>query len=131
MSARYSKTCSRGRAIVVETVNGSTPRILCGGSGCGGALIADAHRVTVGGAVHDPGRAGRLSLERPAQLAEDPAPGVHVDALADQRGTVAVAATFGPRRHLVDAPAQQRELQIRHVSRWVHGAEVRCTTVCS
>src|SRR5436190_19080267 len=90
MSARYSKTASRGRAMTTSTVIGSTgagvyaaPRVL------GGAAL---DRLAALGVVHDLGALGPPGMARTAQLADERGVAEAVDALADQRRAAAVVA---------------------------------------
>src|SRR3954453_14269666 len=85
MSARYSKTSSRGRSMVIESSMGSTaPAVLPAG---GHAAHPDGPLVL--GRAHELGRLWRLAAARAAELADDPL-AVEVDPLAHQRRAVAV-----------------------------------------
>src|SRR5438132_13558828 len=87
MSARYSKTSSRGLAIVTETVNGSMRRSRARAYLAGRRLrrrAGDAHRAAVLAPEHELGVDWLLAAERPAQLAAQPPVVVVVDALAHQ-----------------------------------------------
>src|SRR4051795_6308476 len=87
MSARYSKTSSRGRAIVISLTSGSTgPRSLRG------RAHPQPDGLPVLGAVHDLRALGGRAAARPAKLADDGAPLVEVDALAHERRAAAVRA---------------------------------------
>src|SRR5437868_14447582 len=127
MSARYSKTSSRGREIVVETVNGSTTEIVSAAAGAqppsalrrrdgrsGGATVEDPDGVPELRAVHEPGLERRLGVQHLAELAEHGVALVEEESLADQRRALAPSAALASRDALIDAAAQQRELQIGH-----------------
>jgi hypothetical protein len=83
-----------------------------------GAAVGDPHRVPELRAVNDVIGDWLASLQRPAELAEQRGGGtlIHVDAFADQRCAVAVAAPFLARGELIDAPAEQSELERRHIT---------------
>src|SRR3954452_8187575 len=107
MSGRQSKTSSRGRAIVISLLSGSTgPR----------SLRSRAHPQPDGLPVfrvaHDVRALGRRTAPRTAQLADDRARRVHVDALADERRAAAVGAVWAPRFAGPDALAQQLALEV-------------------
>src|SRR4030088_2866871 len=117
MSARYSNTCSRGIAIVVETVTASTRGSLCARrrtarghpNGIGARLrdrplIRNPDRVTELGPMHETRARGGLAPQPPAQLAQHPVGLVQVDALAHERGSVAAIAALATGRELPDAP---------------------------
>src|SRR6478672_7676879 len=107
-SARYSKTSSRGRAIVISTLTGSTARECTRGRSGGPA----PDRQPALGVVHDVRALGDVVAPRPAQLADERAAAVAVYALADQRGAPAVVAG-GPIGSLrADALAQELALEI-------------------
>src|SRR3954463_8371849 len=100
-SARYSKTSSRGRAIVISTLTGSTARECTRGRSGGPA--PDGQPAL--GMMHDVGALGQVVAPRPTQLADERAAAEAVDPLTDQRGAPAVVAggpIGGPR---ADAPA--------------------------
>src|SRR3954469_19618604 len=104
MSARYSKTSSRGRSITTCAVTGSIrPRI----------LGRDApHRDLVLGGAHDLLAARRLAPQWPAQLADQPL-AVQEHRLADQRRAMAVHAAAPSRGELAHARAHERDLARR------------------
>src|SRR5262249_55057702 len=116
MSARYSNTSSRGREIVVETVIGSTRGDSMWRRDSGGPAVGDPHRVTERRAVHDSPAQRLVDLERAAQLAEHDLALVEVALLADQRRPVAPPATLEVRHPIVDAPAQERQLEVSDYS---------------
>src|SRR3954462_4760268 len=104
MSARYSKTSSRGRSMVMSSSTGSTtPGVLPNGGG------SDANGPLVLRRAHELGPLGGSAAPRTAQLAHDRL-GVEVDALADQRGAMAVRTARPLLDEEPDAPAQQRPL---------------------
>src|SRR5437588_9667905 len=124
MSARYSNTSSRGREIVVETVNGSTRRILSvaprawiapPAAVLRGAPIADPHRVPELGPVHAHRSRRRIPLHRATKFAQHPPGVVDVDSFAHQRGTVALLASLSAGCALLDATSEESEFQIRNV----------------
>src|SRR5437588_12838388 len=158
MSARYSNTSSRGLAIVVETVIGSTAWILFSGwphaatrravhappglaaharpgtrahapgsttsSSC--ALICDPHRVAELRPVHELRIDRLLAVQRAAQLAERLTRAVRVHTLAHERRALAARAALAFGREIVHAAAQQRQLEVLHLSpRGVHGTWFR------
>src|SRR3954454_21201490 len=86
MSARYSKTSSGGRAIVISLARSTRRRSLRGGAhpqpdGLPALRVRDDVRSLGTGAA-----------ARAAQLADDRAARVEVHALADERGATAVRA---------------------------------------
>src|SRR3954451_15584569 len=88
MSARYSKTSSRGRSIVMVSSTGSTDP----------GVLPDAARTDPDGPLvlrraHQLGALGSSPAPRPAQLADDRLR-VEIDPLADQRRAVAVGAAW-------------------------------------
>src|ERR1700712_2380364 len=104
MSARYSKTSSRGRSIVMDSSMGSTdPAVLP-------LQAPDADRARVLRRAHELRGLRGLTATRPAQLADDPL-AVQVDALADQRRAVAMNAERALVRECSNTLAQQRELE--------------------
>ena len=111
MSARYSKTSSRGRAIVTRRSTGSTAR---------GVLPAAprqaARRRTVVpalGVAHELASAPARSRRSGRHSSQTSAPSlVAVDALADQRRAAAVRAARRPAASAPDALAQQLALEI-------------------
>src|SRR3954451_14513992 len=111
MSARYAKTSSRGRAIVIDAVTGCTaPEGYRAGASHGLALCggtrADAHRAVAAG-VHQLRSRRRLAAEVPAEVADDALARrglVDVHALADQRRPAAVHAPDAARGEGPDAP---------------------------
>src|SRR5215218_8389938 len=102
MSARYSKTSSRGRSMLIVSSRGSTAPGVLPASDANGALVL--------GRAHELGALRGLAAARAAELADDPL-GVQVDPLADQRGAVAVDAAGALAGELLDALAQQRALE--------------------
>src|SRR3954464_3998483 len=107
MSARYSKTSSRGRAIVISLTSASTgPRSLRGG----------AHPQPDGlpalGVVHELRALGGGAAARAAQLADDGAAGVDVDVLADERRAPAVRAVVASRFAGPHPLAQELALEV-------------------
>src|SRR5215207_4656563 len=107
MSARYSKTSSRGRSIVMVSSTGSTtPGVLpqAGSTDADGALVL--------GRAHQLGPLRGVAAARPAQLA-DHCLGVEIDTLADQRRAVAVVAAGALVGEQADALSQQRLLDRR------------------
>ena len=111
MSARYSKTSSRGRAIVTsETSTGSTRRaVYAGGAAPRGRTVAPVLRAPRTSLAS---RSRRVAAQRAAQLADDPPRAVAVHALADQRRAAAVAQRVAPGVAGADALAQQLALQV-------------------
>jgi hypothetical protein len=106
MSARYSKTSSRGRSMLISSSMGSTtPAVLP-------LQTAHAHRAGVLRRAHELTRAWSLAAARPAELADDPL-AVEIDALADQRRAMAVNAERALVRECSDTLAQERELESR------------------
>src|SRR5665213_4617718 len=84
------------------------------------------------GAVDGAGLQRGLVLAPTAQLAGDHPGWVDVHALADERGAVAACAALGPGEALVQAPAQQRQLQLEHVLQGRrHAGDVRPRTPAS
>src|SRR3954470_8109784 len=107
MSARYSKTSSRGRAIVISFRSGSTgPR----------SLRSRAHSqpdgLAVLGVTHDMRSLRRRAAARAAQLADHRAPRVDVHALADEGRPAAVGAVRASRFAGPHALAQQLALEV-------------------
>src|SRR4051794_10833678 len=101
MSARYSKTSSRGRSMVMLSSTGSTaPGVLPRTNANGALVLRRAHELR-------PLR--RVAAARAAQLADDRL-GIVVDPLADQRGAMAVGAQRPLLGEQADALAQQRPL---------------------
>src|SRR6187455_1424571 len=103
MSARYSKTSSRGRSMLMDSSMGSTaPAVLP-------LQTAHADRAGVLRRAHELRGLRSLAATRPAELADDPL-AVEIDALADQRRAVAMNAERAFVGECSDALAQQREL---------------------
>src|SRR5689334_5522921 len=107
-SARYSKTSSRGRAIVISTLTGSTARECTRGRSGGPA--PDGQPAL--GVMHDMGALGEVVAPRAAELADERAAAVAVDPLADQRGAPAVVARDPIGGLRTDALAQQLALEV-------------------
>src|SRR5215210_6021707 len=108
MSARYSKTSSRGRAMVISLTSASTgPRSLRGGA------HPQPDGVPALGMVHDLRALGRRAAARTTQLAHDGAAGVDVDALPHERGAPAVRAAVASRFAGPHALAQKLALEVR------------------
>src|SRR3954454_20605839 len=101
MSARYSKTSSRGRSMVMLSSTGSTTPGVLPRTHADGALVLRR--------AHELGPLGSVAAARAAQLADDRL-GVVVDALAHQRGPVAVGAQRPLLGEQADALAQQGPL---------------------
>src|SRR6476646_5744359 len=87
-SARYSKTSSRGRAIVISTLTGSTARECTRGRSGGPA----PDRQPALGVVDHIRALGEVLAPRAAQLADERAAAETVHALADQWSAPAVVA---------------------------------------
>src|SRR3954447_23236399 len=125
MSARYSKTSSRGRAIVISLTSGSTgPRSLRGGA------HPQPDGVTALGVRHDLRALRGRAAARAAQLAHHRAAGVDVDAFADERGPAAVRAVVASRFAGPHALAQELALEVGlgdPQERLQHGRFVRRT----
>src|SRR3954468_9870196 len=117
-SVRYSKTSSRGRPIVTETVNGSTRRQSMDRRGrrprrrsrSGGGPEADG--LAEGARAHEGGLRRGFAPAVAAQRAERAPVVVDRDALADQRGAPAGRATAVGLRERADAAAEQRCLEL-------------------
>src|SRR5215212_1305230 len=103
MSARYSKTSSRGRA----TVAGSKARRSLR------RARHPQHRVPGLASAHDMDLGRLLWAQRAAQLAHRAAARVHEHPLPDQRGAMAVAATVATGLETEHAATQEGTLQIR------------------
>src|SRR3954451_17542374 len=123
MSARYSKTTSRGRSIVISLSRGPTqPR----------SLRSRARPQPDGlpglGVRHDVRALGRRAAPRAAQLAHDRAPRIDVDAFADEGRATAVGAVASSRFAGPHALAQKLALEVglgdpvRHLR---HGGRIR------
>src|SRR4051812_29808368 len=107
MSARYSKTSSRGRAMVISLTRASTgPRILRGGA------HPQPDGVTALGVRHDVRPLGGRAPAGAAQVADHRAARVDVDALADERGAAAVRAVVASRFAGPHALAQELALEV-------------------
>src|SRR3954467_4317626 len=107
MSARASKTSSRGRAIVISLLIGSTrPRSLRGGA------YPQPNGVPALGVVHDLRALGRRAAPGAAQLAHDGAARVEVDPLAHERGSSAVRAVAASRFAGPHALAKKLALEV-------------------
>src|SRR5437763_2991741 len=145
MSARYSNTSSRGREMVVETVNGST-----GGSyffgvaharprrsdhdrtGAGAhvrrptylgscALIDDPDRVPERRAVDQSYGQRRLALALSTEIADDLLAVVDVDVFAHQKRPPTAPASLLSRGQIVQPAAQKGHFQLRHfANRGIH-----------
>src|SRR6478609_3947084 len=107
-SARYSKTSSRGRAIVISTLTGSTARECTRGRSGGPAPDGEPAL----GVMDDVGALGEVLAPRPTQLADECAAAETVHPLADQRGAPAVVAGGSIGGLRTDALAQQLTLEI-------------------
>src|SRR3954471_14432756 len=107
-SARYSKTSSRGRAIVISTLTGSTARECTRGPSGGPAPDGQP----AFGVVHDIGALGQLLSPRSAQLADERAAAEAVHPLTDQGGAPAVMAGGSIGGLRTDALAQQLALEV-------------------
>src|SRR6266511_6112066 len=103
MSARYSKTSSRGRAIVISTLTGSTARECTRGPSGGPSPDGESAL----GVVDDLRALGVVAAPGPAEVADERAVAEAVHALADQRGAPAVVAGGPPGGLCADALAQQ------------------------
>src|SRR4051794_32427266 len=106
MSARYSKTSSRGRATVALTVTGSKARRSLR------RARHPQHRVPGLAAAHDLDLGGLLRPQRTAQLAHRPSARVDEHPLPDQRGAIAVAAAVATGLETEHAVAQEGTLEI-------------------
>src|SRR4051812_11715563 len=122
MSARYSKTSSGGRAIVISLARSTRPRSLRGRAhpppdGLPALGVRDDLRVL-----------GRRAAPGAAQLADDGSARVEVDALADERGATAVRALPASRFAGPHALAQELALEIGlgdPQERLEHGPRIR------
>src|SRR4051794_8137171 len=101
MSARYSKTSSRGRSMVMLSSTGSTTPGVLPRTNADGALVLRR--------AHELGPLRSVAAARAAQLADDRL-GIVVDALAHQGGPVAVGAQRPLLGEQADALAQQGPL---------------------
>src|SRR3954468_14367534 len=106
MSARYSKTSSRGRATVAVTVTGSKARRSLR------RAPHPQHRVPGLAAAHDMDLGRLLRPQRATQLAHRPAARVHEHPLADQRGAMAVATAVATGFETEHAVAQEGALEL-------------------
>src|SRR4051812_38498793 len=107
MSARYSKTSSRGLAIVISVLSGSTgPRSLRGGA------RPQTDGLPALGVLHDDRALGRRGMAAAAELTHDAPARVEVDALPDERRPATVGAVVAPRLARADALAQELALEV-------------------
>src|SRR3954452_7633622 len=115
MSARYSKTSWRGRAMITSALTGSTRRDSTRGapSRISGRVPGDAaDGVAALEVPHELDGVGLGPALRGAQRADGGRASEAVHALADQRGAAAVRARVAPRRERADRLAQQRRLEV-------------------
>src|SRR6266545_1442313 len=108
MSARYSKTSSRGRAMTISTLTGSTARECTRGPSGG----PSPNGVPALGVVDGLRALREVVAPRAAELAHERAVAEEVHALADQGGAPAVVAGGSPGGQSPHALAQQLALEI-------------------
>src|SRR3954462_12494677 len=121
MSARYSKTSSRGRSMLASTVMGSTAgRQFTAPTGSATARCAQrsggpaqpADRVPALAVADDLDAVGLGAAQRGAQGTDKAVAGVPVDLLADERRPPAVHAAVAPGLQRADALAQEGHLEL-------------------
>src|SRR3954470_17928674 len=112
MSARYSKTSSRGRAMTTSAVTGSTRGILPADLRSGGPRRDDADGVAALEVAHELDGVRRAAAQRRAQRADRRRAAEAVHALADQWRAAAVGARVASGGQPAHRLAQQCGLQV-------------------